>query len=185
MAPTASSVEAVVLFDHTGRGGRQTASVIGSLIVRCEVVAVGTELLLGRIVTPIHLGLASSWLWPVSTAITTRASATTSVVSKTYSGRSLHAPMPSSFAGLGPTDDITRDVIAHVMGVEKRDDAIAAQVWCFERRGRVMPENNLRQADVPDGAGIIAQMPGTAPGLVCPLGEKVIYAVPGVPSELK
>ena len=48
-----------------------------------------------------------------------------------------------------------------------------------------MPENNLRQADVPDGASIIEQMPGTAPGLVCPLGEKVIYAVPGVPSELK
>jgi nicotinamide-nucleotide amidase len=54
----------------------------------------------------------------------------------------------------------------------------------FESRGRVMSENNLRQADVPIGATPIAQMPGTAPGLVCPVGNKVIYATPGVPNEL-
>jgi hypothetical protein len=48
-----------------------------------------------------------------------------------------------------------------------------------------MSENNLRQADVPVGATPIAQMPGTAPGLVCPVGNKVIYAVPGVPSEMR
>jgi nicotinamide-nucleotide amidase len=48
-----------------------------------------------------------------------------------------------------------------------------------------MSQNNLRQADVPLGARPIAQMPGTAPGLVCPLGDKVIYAVPGVPSEMR
>ena len=43
-----------------------------------------------------------------------------------------------------------------------------------------MPENNLRQADVPVGAKTIDQVQGTAPGLICPLGNKVIYAVPGV-----
>ena len=48
-----------------------------------------------------------------------------------------------------------------------------------------MSENNLRQADIPVGAQPIAQMPGTAPGLVCPVGNKVIYAVPGVPSEMR
>ena len=48
-----------------------------------------------------------------------------------------------------------------------------------------MPANNLRQADVPVGATTIAQQPGTAPGLVCPVGDKVIYAVPGVPSEIR
>lgn len=89
--------------------------------------------------------------------------------------------------GLGPTqDDITRDVIARVMGVEMRRDAsIAAKIrHMFESRGRVMSENNLRQADIPIGATPIAQMPGTAPGLVCPVGNKVIYATPGVPHEL-
>ena len=48
-----------------------------------------------------------------------------------------------------------------------------------------MPRNNLRQALVPVGASRIAQQPGTAPGLVCPVGDKVIFAVPGVPYEMQ
>lgn len=48
-----------------------------------------------------------------------------------------------------------------------------------------MPENNLQQTMVPRGASAIPQQPGTAPGLICPVGEKVIYAVPGVPYEMK
>ena len=48
-----------------------------------------------------------------------------------------------------------------------------------------MPHNNLRQALVPVGATAIEDQPGTAPGLICPIEDKVIYAVPGVPYELK
>ena len=72
------------------------------------------------------------------------------------------------------------------MGVEmRRDEAIAAKIrHIFESRGRVMSANNLLQANIPIGATPIAQMPGTAPGLVCPVGDKVIYATPGVPSEM-
>jgi len=47
-----------------------------------------------------------------------------------------------------------------------------------------MPANNALQADVPAGASIIEQTIGTAPGLICPVGAKVIYAVPGVPYEM-
>jgi nicotinamide-nucleotide amidase len=47
-----------------------------------------------------------------------------------------------------------------------------------------MPENNLLQADVPRGATIIPQTRGTAPGLICAVGQKVVYAVPGVPYEM-
>ena len=54
----------------------------------------------------------------------------------------------------------------------------------FSSRGREMPESNLRQADVPNGAAIIVQTKGTAPGLICPVGHKVVYAVPGVPYEM-
>ncbi len=99
--------------------------------------------------------------------------------------------------GLGPTqDDITRDAIAEVMGVElELDDGVAARIEAmFGGRGRRMPLNNLRQAEVPVGATAIADpQPGTAPGLICPFtrpgpdGEpvdKVIYAVPGVPYEM-
>ena len=121
--------------------------------------------------------------------------------------------------GLGPTpDDITRDAIAAVMGVElRRDDAVAERIRAmFYRRDRQMPANNLQQADVPVGARVMDVQPGTAPGLICPVkrtagtagigsgggvgtggdevrggvevtgdGEKVIYAVPGVPWEMQ
>jgi nicotinamide-nucleotide amidase len=78
-------------------------------------------------------------------------------------------------------------VIARVMGVEmRRDQAIADKIrHIFESRGRVMSATNLLPANIPIGATPIPQMPGTAPGLVCPVGNKVIYAVPGVPSEMR
>jgi nicotinamide-nucleotide amidase len=72
------------------------------------------------------------------------------------------------------------------MGVELvRDQAIVDLIATFfKSRGRTMSDNNARQADVPRGATIIPQVMGTAPGLICPLGNKVIYAVPGVPYEM-
>jgi nicotinamide-nucleotide amidase len=90
--------------------------------------------------------------------------------------------------GLGPTqDDITREALAEVMGVElRRDEEVLDRIrGMFSGRGRSMPESNARQADVPEGATIIEQRRGTAPGLICPVGEgKVAYAVPGVPHEM-
>ena len=90
--------------------------------------------------------------------------------------------------GLGPTqDDITREAIAEVMNVSLvRDDAIVERIaGMFAARGRQMADNNARQADVPVGATVIEQVRGTAPGLICPVGHKVIYAVPGVPHEMR
>ena len=89
--------------------------------------------------------------------------------------------------GLGPThDDITREAIAEVMNVPLvRDPALVRRIeGFFVARGRSMPPSNMRQADVPEGAAAIEQTRGTAPGLVCPLGRKVLYAVPGVPHEM-
>jgi nicotinamide-nucleotide amidase len=89
--------------------------------------------------------------------------------------------------GLGPTqDDITREAIAEVMNVPLRreEGVIDAIRSMFSTRGREMPDSNLRQADVPEGATIIPQTKGTAPGLICPVGHKVVYAVPGVPYEM-
>ena len=48
-----------------------------------------------------------------------------------------------------------------------------------------MSPSNRRQADVPAGARLIDQRLGTAPGLICPVGERVIFALPGVPDEMK
>src|SRR5262245_17541837 len=157
--------------------------------MRCEVIAIGTELLLGIIVDS-----NSAWIGE-QLALSGIDSYFQVKVGDNF-GRieaSIRQGLQRSDAviccgGLGPTqDDITRDVIAHIMGAGlERDAAIAEKIRrIFAARGRVMSQNNLRQADVPVGAVPIAEMPGTAPGLVCPVGAKVIYAVPGVPSEMR
>ena len=157
--------------------------------MRCEVIAVGTELLLGQIVDTNsawmgeHLALAgidSHYQTKVGDNLERMVS-------------SIRLGLERSDAvilcgGLGPTqDDITREAIAEVMGVNLvRHPEIGERIRAmFAARGRVMSDNNLRQADVPEGATVIAQMPGTAPGLVCPVNDKVIYAVPGVPYEMR
>jgi len=157
--------------------------------VRCEVVAIGTELLLG-IITDTN----SSWIGE-KLAVNGIDSYFQVKVGDNFERieTCLRTALQRSDAviccgGLGPTqDDITRDVIASIMGGGmQRDETIATELHQrFAARGQTMPLNNLRQADVPVGARTMAQMPGTAPGLVCPLGDKVIYAVPGVPSEMR
>ena len=156
--------------------------------MRCEVVAIGTELLLGIIVDS-----NSAWIGEqlalagIDSYFQVKVGDNFGRIEACIRQALERSDAVICCGGLGPTqDDITRDVIARVMGVEmRRDAAIAAKIrHMFESRGRVMSENNLRQADIPVGATPIAQMPGTAPGLVCPVGNKVIYVTPGVPHEL-
>ncbi len=157
--------------------------------MNCEVVAVGTELLLGQIVDT-----NSSWIGE-QLALAGIDSYVQTKVGDNWDriATSLRTALDRSDAvivcgGLGPTqDDITRDVIAHVMGVELVEDpeVVERLAAMFGGRGREMPANNLRQALVPVGAARIPQQPGTAPGLICPVGDKVVFAVPGVPYEMK
>ena len=163
--------------------------------MRCEVVAVGTELLLGQIVDT-----NSSWIGEqlalagIDSLFQTKVGDNAARIADTLRLALDRADAVVVCGGLGPTqDDITRDVIAQVMGVElEHHEEIEARIrMMFGSRGRTMSANNLRQALVPAGATTIAQMPGTAPGLVCPMPDdspyagKVIYAVPGVPSEMR
>ncbi len=89
--------------------------------------------------------------------------------------------------GLGPTDDdITRDVVAASLGRALVEDAaIAAAVEArFRRRGLAMPQINRRQAMVPEGATVLPNPHGTAPGLYLEAGDQVIVLLPGPPREL-
>jgi len=157
--------------------------------MRCEVVSIGTELLLGQIVDT-----NSSWLGE-QLAVTgidhlrqTKVGDNLERIVAVLEEALGRADAVITCGGLGPTqDDITREAIARVMGVEleRHDDLADGVREIFASRGRTMAENNLRQADVPAGATVIAQRSGTAPGLMCPVGDKVIYAVPGVPHEMK
>ena len=157
--------------------------------MRCEVVAVGTELLLGQVVDT-----NSSWIGEqlalsgIDSHFQTKVGDNADRIASALRLALDRSDAVIVCGGLGPTqDDITRDVIAAVMGVElvRRPELEERIRSLFGSRGRAMPENNLRQADVPEGATVMGQMPGTAPGLICPVGEKVIYAVPGVPYEMQ
>lgn len=161
--------------------------------MRCDVVAVGTELLLGQITDTnsqwIGEHLASAGIDSLlQVKVGDNLARITTLLRRTLDD----ADAVIVCGGLGPThDDITRDAIAAVMGVELHHDEAVAEVirQLFASRNRTMAANNMRQAQVPDGAIVIPQTRGTAPGLICPVRvggvEKVIYAVPGVPHEMK
>jgi nicotinamide-nucleotide amidase len=90
--------------------------------------------------------------------------------------------------GLGPTqDDLTRPALAEAAGAElvRRPEIEAVLRERFRVRGREMPESNLAQADVPEPGRHIEPERGTAPGLVVRVGEATVYALPGVPSEMR
>lgn len=90
--------------------------------------------------------------------------------------------------GLGPTeDDITREVTAQVTGrpLALNEGLKAGLEAFYARRKRAMPQNNLRQAMVPEGATILHNDRGTAPGLIVPApGGKAVVLLPGPPNEL-
>lgn len=157
--------------------------------MRCEVVAIGTELLLGQIVDTNsawigeHLALAG-----IDSHFQVKVGDNLGRIVAVLKAALDRSDAVICCGGLGPTqDDITREAIAEVMGVKiVHDEAVAQRIRdIFARAERSMATNNLRQAGVPQGAEVIAQTTGTAPGLICPVGGGVIYAVPGVPAEMR
>ena len=155
----------------------------------CEVVAVGTELLLGQIVDT-----NSSWIGEqlalngVESYYQTKVGDNPERIKQVLEQALGRSDFVIVCGGLGPTqDDLTRDVIAEVMGVDLvEDEQLIERISAiFGNRGRQMPLNNLRQAQVPVGAETLSVMPGTAPGLKAAINGKTLYAVPGVPWEMK
>ena len=156
--------------------------------MKCNVVAVGTELLLGQIIDT-----NSSYIGEQLAAVGIESHLQLKVgdnLSRVVAAIRLalqDADAVILCGGLGPThDDLTRDALAEVMGVPlEHNEHIATLITeLFAKRNRYMAPNNLNQAQVPHGATIIEQTRGTAPGLICPVGAKVMYAMPGVPHEM-
>jgi nicotinamide-nucleotide amidase len=156
--------------------------------VRVAIVAVGTELLLGQIPDT-----NSQWLGEqlaahgIASQFHQHVGDNHERILLAFRTALARSDALIVCGGLGPTqDDITRAALAEVMNVPlERDEEIVEKIRAmFGARGRTMPENNLLQADVPRGATIIPQTRGTAPGLICAVGQKVVYAVPGVPYEM-
>lgn len=160
--------------------------------MRCDVLAIGTELLLGQIVDT-----NSAWIGEhladagIDTCEHRKVGDNLGRMVQCLRELLERADAVIVCGGLGPTpDDVTREAIAEVMGVEleRREELVAQIQAMFGSRGREMPANNLRQAEVPVGGDAIPNPIGTAPGLQCEVvidgNKKVVYAVPGVPYEM-
>ncbi|HWD43603.1 MAG TPA: competence/damage-inducible protein A [Actinomycetota bacterium] len=158
--------------------------------MRCEIIGVGTELLLGQIVNTnaawIGQRLADvGWDCLRHTAVGDNEQRIAGTIREALD----RADAVIVTGGLGPTqDDVTREALAAVAGVTLRRQPDLEQ-WLRERFARMgvrrMAEMNLRQADVPEGARVIDNPRGTAPGLIVEIDGKPTYAVPGVPREME
>ena len=154
-----------------------------------EVVAVGTELLLGQIVNgnaaEIGRRLAEAGLDHYQQVVVGDNLGRAAAALSQALGR---ADAVIVTGGLGPTqDDITREAICAAAGVEMAfSEEMAAHLrdWWARRRGRDMPASNLRQAEYPQGAVFLDNPRGTAPGLRLQVGRAWLFALPGVPQEM-
>lgn len=154
-----------------------------------EIVAIGSELLLGQIVDTNSAWMAQRLtglgvdLFHKSVVGDNRARMA-EVIDRALS----RADIVICGGGLGPTqDDITREVIAEVTGRELilSRELLATIERMFRSRGFLMTSNNERQAYIPDGAIPIHNPNGTAPSFAVEDSRGVVFALPGVPFELK
>ncbi|MGD8385859.1 MAG: CinA family nicotinamide mononucleotide deamidase-related protein [Desulfobacteraceae bacterium] len=155
----------------------------------CEILTIGTELLLGRV-----NDTNSAYLARVLGRIGVRVRFRTAVGDqkrdmKESLGQALErCDMVITTGGLGPTrDDLTRETVAELAGQELtfRQDLMDDIRALFERRGYHMSENNRRQAWIPEGSEAVPNPVGTAPGFVAEVRGKPVICLPGVPRELE
>jgi nicotinamide-nucleotide amidase len=157
--------------------------------VRAEIVGVGTEILLGQIANT-NAQWMSERLAEIGVDVLHHQVVGDNLdrIAEAFRLALSRADVVIATGGLGPTqDDITRDAIAKVLGVPlvRHPEIEEFLREKFRRYRRDMPEINLLQADVPEGSRYILPERGTAPGLVSPAGDGVLYAVPGVPAEMR
>ena len=157
--------------------------------MRAEIVAVGTELLIGQIANT-NAQWISERLAELGVDVLHHQVVGDNVerIVEALGLAAARADVVIVTGGLGPTqDDVTRPALARAAGAglvrhREIEDVLRER---FRIRGRQMPDSNLAQADVPEGARYILPERGTAPGLVMRVDRATVYAVPGVPSEMR
>jgi len=158
-------------------------------MANAEIVAIGSELLLGQVVDT-----NSAWMAQRLTALGVNLYFTSVVGDNPGRMREViqraleRADIVITSGGLGPTqDDLTREIVAEVTGRKLILDAgLLEQVEeHFRRRGRTMTPNNRRQGYMPEGAIPVKNPNGTAPSFIVEDPRGVVFSLPGVPVELK
>lgn len=157
--------------------------------MNCAIVTIGTELLLGQI-TDTNASYLARELNRIglSVALHTTVGDNYTQIKDALSEALKRTDLVITTGGLGPTeDDLTREVIADLVGspLTFKKELMGQIESIFKRFGYRMPENNRKQACIPDGAIPIPNEVGTAPGFIVEKASKMIVALPGVPRELK
>ena len=157
--------------------------------MKAEIVAVGTELLLGQIVDTNSAYIAQQ-LTTVGLDLHFKSTVGDNLerIKGTLRTALNRADFVITTGGIGPTlDDLTREAAAEVLG-----RPLVFQPHLFEqirdfftRLGRAVSENNRKQAYIPEGAIPIENPVGTAPGFIAEENGKAILSVPGVPHEMR
>lgn len=156
--------------------------------MRAEIISIGSELLSGRTIdtNSAYLGriLQESGIELIrKSAVADHLEEMVQAIKESLS----RADIVITVGGLGPTsDDLTREAISKALGVPLvfREDLAEKIREHFRRREVEMPEINLKQAYLPEGAVAIDNEVGTAPGFLLEREGKCIIALPGPPSEL-
>jgi nicotinamide-nucleotide amidase len=156
--------------------------------VRAELVSVGTELLLGEL-TDTNSAWIAARLAEIGVDVHRQVTVGDNVdrIVEVLADAVRQADAVIVTGGLGPTqDDLTRFAVARLAGVGlRRDPDLEEHVaGIFARIGRHMPANNLVQADLPEGAQVLAPV-GTAAGFALDVEGSTIYCLPGVPREME
>lgn len=157
--------------------------------MKLEVVTIGTELLLGHALDTNALDLGTT-LAAAGIEITRR----TSVADRPEAIRAAVADALDrsgavlTTGGLGPTrDDLTKQVVAELFGrALVLDEGVLRHIEeRFRRFGRAMTPSNRVQAEVPQGAVVLPNPRGTAPGIWLEDGDRLVIMLPGVPVEMR
>ena len=155
----------------------------------CEIVTIGTELLLGQIMDTNTTYLAQELsMAGVTVRFRTAVGDHPEEIIEVLRSAFKRCDMVITTGGLGPTlDDLTREAVARAAGVELefRQNLMEEIEKVFRRYGYQMPENNRRQAFVPAGSQAISNPVGTAPVFIMEVNGKPVACLPGVPRELK
>ncbi len=156
--------------------------------MKTEIIAVGTELLLGQITNTnarylseklAERGIDVYWHTVVGD--------NPQRVAETFSIALNRADLIIFSGGLGPTmDDLTKETVADVLGLTlEKDEAWEKELEeIFARLERKMTDNNYKQALIPSGARLLINNHGTAPGIWLEHGGKIVVLLPGPPREL-
>ena len=153
-----------------------------------EILAVGTELLMGQIVNT-NAQYITKRLNDVGVNVYYHSVVGDNPVRLKECLRLAlsRADVVITTGGLGPTkDDITKEIAAEIMGMKLvRHEETYQNIRCFfERVNRKMMDNNTKQADIPEGCTIIPNNNGTAPGCLIEKEGKTIILFPGPPNEM-